>query len=251
MRAAPLVLLGLAAYGIFATATIPARWVATRIASDSQGQVQLTDASGTVWAGTARAIVTPSRGTPITIEMLEWRFNPWRLLAAEASFATRVKAAGLAGDFEASRGLARWHLRQLALKGDASGLAHLLPVAGTLQPQGLLVVTAPLLTWDGTDLRGEATLEWQDAAISLSDVRPLGTYRTTLKATGGPGQVAVTTLQGPLRITANGTYTLPSTLVLTGEAKPEGPYAPRLDPLLQLIGPKRPDGAAAIAWHLR
>lgn len=251
MRAAPVVLLGLAAYAAFTAATVPARWMATRIASESRGRVQLTDAHGTLWAGSARAVVTPPGSTPITLEKLTWRFNPLRLFAAEAAFATQVEAAGFAGDFEASRGFTRWHLRQLALLGDASGLARLVPVAATLQPQGLLALTAPVLTWDGKDLGGDATLEWKDAAVSLSDVRPLGTYRATLKATGGPGQVAVTTVQGALRITASGTYTLPATLVLTGDAKAEGPQASRLDPLLQLIGPKRPDGAAAIAWHLR
>lgn len=250
MRAAPLVLLGLAAYGVFAAATVPARFVAARVEAETKGLVKLTDAQGSLWSGSARALLTPPQGAPIPAERLAWRFNPWRLLGAELSFATEVEAAGFAGDVEAGRSLGAWNLRQLQLRGDAAGLARLVPIAGTLQPQGALTITAPRLAWDGRKLTGDATLEWQDAIVSLSDVRPLGTYRATLQA-DGPARVLLSTVAGPLRLNAQGTFTAPATLVLDGEARAEGPQAARLDPLLQLIGPKRPDGAATIAWRTR
>jgi len=60
----------------------------------------------------------------------------------------------------------------------------------------------------------------------------------------------VATVSGPLRIAAQGTLTTASGLSLSGDARGEGAAAAALEPLLNLIGPRRPDGARALEIRL-
>jgi len=49
-----------------------------------------------------------------------------------------------------------------------------------------------------------------------------------------------------LKVSGQGTFTPPSKLSVSGEARGEGPNAKQLDALLDLMGPRRPDGARAL-----
>jgi general secretion pathway protein N len=97
-------------------------------------------------------------------------------------------------------------------------------------------------------MRGEARAEWKDATLALSPVRPLGTYRAELRGAGGPAKLTVTTVDGALRISGDGTLTAPSRFAFSGEARGNGPQAQALEPLLDLLGPRRADGARALRW---
>ena len=63
-------------------------------------------------------------------------------------------------------------------------------------------------------------------------------------------ELKVTTLEGPLRITGQGTLASPARLAFSGEARAEGDAAKALEPLLDLLGARRPDGARALEWRL-
>jgi len=112
-----------------------------------------------------------------------------------------------------------------------------------------VTLEAPALAWDGRTARGAARAEWRDAGIALTDVRPLGSYRIEARGEGGPLQLAVTTLEGPLTVTGRGTFAPPAALAFSGEARAEGPGAAALEPLLNLLGPRRADGARTIDWR--
>ena len=92
-------------------------------------------------------------------------------------------------------------------------------------------------------------MEWRGAAVGLSEVRPLGTYRADIHAEGHAGKVVVSTVEGRLRIAGQGTLTPPTRIVFRGEARAEGADAKALEPLLDLFGPARPDGARALDWQ--
>ena len=242
-------LLGLAFYVVFLLAQIPAAFLAQRVAGESRGAVQVQDAAGTLWKGSATARIVPLRGSPVTLERIEWTFRPSRLIAARLAFDVRVAAAGLAGEMEAARGFGGWEARDLLVRGDAAGLAAFAPLLAALRPTGPIVLAASQLGWDGTRLQGDAMLEWQKASVAGSEVKPLGSYRANLRAGQDPAQVAITTLDGPLRITGQGTLTPPSRLTFSGEARADAAQAKALEPLLAQIGARRADGAHAIEWR--
>jgi general secretion pathway protein N len=98
---------------------------------------------------------------------------------------------------------------------------------------------------DSGGARGALALDWQGAAVAFSDVKPLGHYVIHASGDGGPVKVQVTSPEGPLRITGQGTVSQ-GRLAFTGEARGEGEQARDLEPLLGLMGARRADGAHAL-----
>ncbi len=243
--------LGIAAYLLFLAAGIPASFLAERARSATSGMVQLTDPEGTLWNGKARATILPPRALAIPVDAIQWRFRPARLLAGELAFAAQLSAGSLAADLEAARGLSGWAMRDLRASGDASSLSAFVPLLATWRPAGPVRLSAPRLAWDGRELRGEAALEWRAATTSLSDLKPLGAYKLDLVATGGPAKLTLATLEGPLAIRGEGRFDASTGVTFSGEARADAAQARALEPLLALMGPRRPDGAHALEWRLR
>lgn len=245
MRPAAFAALGVAAYLAFLAATVPASFVAQRLAEP--GRIDITDARGTLWKGTARVQVATPAG-PLALESLRWRWLPARLLAGRLAFAADASAAGVEAAGEVERGFAALGLRDVRASGDASAFAALVPLAAAWHPEGPIVLSAPALAWDGQALRGTATVEWRGAGVALSPVRPLGTYRLEARADGPAVELAATTIDGPLRVSGRGRALPTGAFQFSGEARADAQAAANLAPLLDLIGPKRPDGSRAIAW---
>ena len=246
MRTSSIAVLGIAAYAIFLAATIPARFVAQRLASP--GEVEISEARGTLWSGSARATIFAG-AAPLAIDRIRWRFQPARLASARLAFAVEASGPGLEADGEVERGFGALGARDVHARADAAAIAALIPLAASWRPEGAVTLAAPGLVWDGRDARGEARLEWRDASLAIAAVRPLGSYRIEARAEGGPARITVATLDGPLRIAGSGTFAPPAALQFAGEARGEGPSAGALEPLLNLIGPRRADGARTFEWH--
>jgi general secretion pathway protein N len=250
LRPYALAALGLAAYLLFLAATIPASLVAAKVQQAAPGRVVVHSAQGTLWRGTARATVSALPAAPVVVETIEWRFLPANLAAGQLAFAIRANAAGLTLEGDAAKGFSGWQVSTLKAQGEARALTVFAPIAAPWQPGGTIALTASRLAWDGRDLHGDASLEWRAAATSLSEVRPLGTYRAELHAEGTPAKLTIATLEGPLTIKGTGTLSPAGTFTFSGEARPDAASAKALEPLLNLLGPKRADGANTIAWSL-
>jgi general secretion pathway protein N len=237
--------LGLVAYAAFLLATLPAAMVAPRIASATGGQATLSNATGTVWNGSARVDVR-TREFSLSLDEVRWRFLPSRLAAGRIAFATQARL----GDWKASAEIARspmaWRIDDLAARGDASVLAAIFPLASAWRPAGVIAIEAPQLGWDGKNASGAATAEWRDASLALSDVRPLGSWRLQATADGPAAKLALATAKGPLRLSGNGTLAIPGRLAFAGEARADAGRERDLESVLGLLGPRRADGAHAL-----
>ena len=249
MRVRAIAALGIAAYVVFLVATAPASVVAARVSAAAPGHVEFTDTSGTLWHGSARARVT-APGATLMLETLEWRLVPARLAAGKVAFDVKTAARGLDARLQIGRGLTNWEFRDVAARAEAAFITAFAPWLPNWRPEGTLAISSPGITWDEHEARGQASVEWRNAALSLSAVRPLGSYRVEARGEGGPAKLTVTTLEGPLKIAGQGTLTSPSRLAFSGEARAEGDAAKALEPLLDLLGPRRPDGARALEWRL-
>lgn len=242
MRARGIALLVVLAYAAFLVAMAPAGWALAHLALPPG--IAITNVHGTVWNATA-SLAARSYGP---IAEVRWRFLPARLVGGRLAFALDGAGSGLRARGEVSRGVGGIEARAVTAHADAAVLASLAPLAAAWSPRGVVTIDAPALAWDGRTARGTARAEWRDAALAISDVRPLGTYRFDLTADGGSAHIAVTTLEGPLRISGRGTFAPPGALAFSGEARAEGDSAAALEPLLNLLGPRRPDGARALDW---
>jgi general secretion pathway protein N len=247
MRPGSLAILGVAAYSAFLVATMPARWVAERLLPPGPRSVAIQDIEGTVWTGSARALFGSHAGT-FQLDRVEWRFLPSRLLQGRAAYDVTLRGAGFEGRAELGRTFGGWSLRGLEARADAAVAAAFAPLARAWRPEGSVRIAAPSLDFANPELRGELRVEWSGAATALSDVKPLGSYRAEVAAEGTTARLAVTTLSGPLRVQGQGRMALPSQLTFSGEARAD---TPALQPLLDLLGPRRPDGSHAIEWRSR
>lgn len=244
MRASTAAALGIAAYLVFLAATVPAAFIARHL---DIATVQVTHARGTLWSGSAGVNAALPAGA-LAVDEISWRFLPARLLTGRVAFAVRVRSPG-EGTLEIARGFGGWEARGLAWRGDASALAALSPLVATWQPQGRLAIAAPHLAWNGREARGSARIEWRDAAVALADVHPLGSYRIDVNAAGGPAKIALATIDGVLEASGNGTLDAQGRFTFSGQARGTGPSAAALEPLLDLLGRQRPDGAHALDWR--
>jgi general secretion pathway protein N len=248
MRPGSLAILGIAAYSVFLVATLPARWAVER--AGTSGDLALHSVEGTIWNGEAQAVVGLGGGT-FTVDRLAWRFLPSRLLQARLGYAISAQGAGFEAQGEAARSFSGWSVRDLKARADAALATAALPWTGPWRPEGSVSATVPSLELAGREARGNLQLEWRNAASALSEVKPLGSYRAEVAAEGAGANLRVSTLEGALRVTGQGRLEFPSRLAFTGEARAEAAKAGALQPLLDLIGPARPDGSRAIDWRTR
>jgi general secretion pathway protein N len=245
MRVTAMAALGAAAYGIFLLATLPASFVAAQASAAAPGRVELTETHGTLWNGDTRARIR-STGGDVLLERIEWSLLPARLASGRIAFEVKAAGRGLDASSQVARGFTGWELRDITARVDASALTSLAPTIAAWRPEGRVAISSAALEWNETRALGDLHAEWSDAALSISEVRPLGSYRIDVHADGGPAKFVVATLSGPLRIAAQGTIVPPSGVSLSGDARGEGAAAAALEPLLDLIGPRRPDGARAL-----
>lgn len=250
LRTVLLVLLGLVAFAVILVVTMPASFIASQVQPSLPPQVAIEGAKGSVWQGEASVRAAPG-GMPIHIEKVQWRFKPQRLADGKLAFDTTVSTGGFEAKMELQRDGSRWHVRDFRLDGDAAGFATVFPILAGYRFSGPVTATAASL--DGTDREvwGDVKIEWRDAGTSMSQVRPLGTYRAEWHADGTTGRISVATLQGPLRISGAGATSMPSRLDFSGEAGADASIGLALEPLLEQIGPRKPNGARAIEIRLR
>jgi general secretion pathway protein N len=249
MRAAPLVLLGVVAYATFAIGTMPARFAAAQVEERARNTVHIAEASGTVWHGAARAQVDAG-GVRIALDNVAWRWLPAELLSGRLAFAIDARAGEAQANGIVARSVGLWHASG-TVEAPAAFAATAYPLLGTFRPEGRIAARTDGIAWNDREARGEALAEWRAAAVAFSDIRPLGSYRVKLQAEGAAMKLDATTLEGPLRVTGQGTVTPPSAVTFNGEARAEGPNARALEPLLDMLGPRRADGARTLQWRTR
>ncbi len=245
MRVPAIAALGIAAYAAFLLATVPARFAAAHVEVPG---LAIRDAQGTVWRGSARADIATGAGA-VALERVRWRWRPARLAAGELAFAVEADAPGLHAALEAAWGPGGVRARAIRAEADAAALASVAPLLGAWRPEGRVRLEAPWAAWHDGAPSGEAHVEWRGAALALSNVRPLGDYRVDLHAAGRPATFEVRTLDGPLRVSGHGTVSAGGEARFTGEARAQPAAAQALAPLLDLLGPRRADGARALEWR--
>ena len=230
----------------------PARWLAALVDQFSGQRVLLQDARGTVWAGSARLVLSAgpgSRDVSALPDRLSWRWHwHWQGFGLSLSLSNPCcTPTPLHWQFTREEG--RWQLR---LQDQQSQwplpvLSGLGAPWNTLQAQGQLTWQSQglRLVWSGQGLLwlGQNTWQIDNLASRLSTLKPMGSYRISLQTPlQGSTQPSLTleTLNGPLQLAGRGQWT-GQRLRLEGEASAEAGYEDALSNLLNIVG--RRDGA--------
>lgn len=227
----------------------PARWLAAGVERWTDGHLQLVNARGTIWNGSA-GVVFSSGGTGVESislpGLLGWKLRPhWNSVttvldvpccaAQPLEFKARPHASGV--QLEWQDGKSRW---PAALLGGFGAPWN------TLKLEGVLDISTQAFTmrWNGPELglAGRAVLDATDISSSLSTLKPMGSYRITLD--GGPSPtLLLTTREGSLQLTGSGRWN-GDALRFDGEASAAPGREDALSNLLNIIG--RRQGARSL-----
>jgi general secretion pathway protein N len=230
----------------------PASWLANAISNASQNRFLLQNAQGTVWRGSAIALLADgNQGMPLP-SRLHWDFAS----GFDRSLMRLVMRAQIKSECCTPEPL------QLAVSTGWQGLridvanqqsqwpAHWLVGLGspwtTVQPEGSMQLRTENLIWQSNEgipkIQGAAELTLSQLATPLSTLRPLGTYR--LRVQGGDTMaVSLATLEGGLQLSGNGQWAN-GRLRFKGEARAQPAFEAALSNLLNILGQRQ--GAISI-----
>lgn len=228
----------------------PARWLAPLVAQASAGRVQLIDAQGRWWAGSARLRLSGGAGDAGPALELPSRLN-WRLHAGwlRASLSLQSDccvpqpwlwhwAPGWGrGVLQADDALSHWRADWLTALGTPWN---------TLKLRGALDLASQgwALRWADTrwQLDGQLRLHAQGVSARLSPLPELGSYELVLGG-GATPTLALRTLSGPLQLSGQGQW-VAQRLRFAGEARAAAGAEAALGNVLNIIG--RRSGARSV-----
>ncbi len=231
----------------------PAHWLAAGVAWATQERVQLHDARGTVWSGSAALTLTGGPGSRDARRLptrLQWQWGwVWPGLTLSLSSACCTPEP-LQWRLTVQQGQPTLSLHNQQSVWPMALLAGLGAPWNTLQAEGRLQwqSTGLRLGWNDGRLHwhGQTELQVHELASRLSTLRPMGSYRLSLQGSDGgtaTPQLSLSTLQGPLRLSGQGQWA-GQRLRFAGEATADTGYEDALSNLLNIIG--RRDGARSL-----
>lgn len=236
----------------------PASWLARWVADRSGQRFVLADARGTLWSGSALAVLgggPGSRDASALPGRLQWHLG-WAAGPQGGGLELALRQACCIDDVLRLRlqpGIGRLRVSTAApvrAHWPAAWLAGLGAPFNTLRLGGGLQLQAEDLSVEDVQGRlrvsGQAELRLQDLSSRLGPLPTLGSYRLVLSgaADGDEGaRVALQTLQGPLRLSGQGQWS-GARLRFRGQAEAEPGSEAMLNNLLNLLGQRQ--GALAL-----
>jgi general secretion pathway protein N len=240
----------------------PAYWLAHIVAQASGERVMLRDPQGTVWRGSAQAVLSAGPLSEASNTALptrvQWQFGP-HLDVSAARLGLRASLASACCTSPAIqvdvtpqwRGV-RVQVNDQRSTWPASWLTGLGAPWNTMQAEGALQLSTQQLTWQHiagqTQLQGQAQLELQHMSTRLSTLKPLGSYRVVVLGTGASTagdtmRLTLDTVEGSLKLQGQGQWRN-GHLQFNGEASSEPDAEAALSNLLNILGQRR--GAKSI-----
>jgi general secretion pathway protein N len=229
----------------------PATWLASSLAAASGERLLFADARGSIWQGSAVAVLTGGPGSR-DASALPGRLH-WSLAPEGWSLGLRARhACCINGEvhLRIEPGWGRLKITLPATPGmlgqwPANWLTGLGTPFNTLQPGGWLGLSSSGMVAESAQGRwqisGAAALTLTDLSSRVSTLETLGSYRLALTG-GNPTQLLLSTLDGPLQLSGSGQWSA-SGLRFRGEARAMPGFETALNNLLNIIG--RRQGAAA------
>lgn len=234
----------------------PAAWLASAVASSTGQRVLLADARGSVWSGSAVAVLTGGPGSRDASSLpgrIEWTLGLQGLgLALNARHACCLNGTVV---LQVRPGFGTLGVTLVPPPGwvgqwPSAFLGGLGTPWNTLQLGGVVRLVSPALKLESAQGRwvveGRADMELVSVSSRLTTLETLGSYRLTLTgdaATPGTSQLALTTQDGALQLSGQGTWG-PGGVRFRGEASAAAANETALSNLLNIIG--RRDGAKSV-----
>ena len=234
----------------------PAQWLASGLAWATHGQVQLQQARGTVWQGSAQIVLTGGAGSR-DAQALPGRVN-WTLSPLSAASQGTLQAhCCMAAPLQVSLSLngkdVQMQLSDTVSTWPAALLSGLGAPWNTLQPEGDLVFSPQGLSlyWRAGQWLSQGLLRVtaHDMVSRLTPLKPMGSYQIDLTAGDTPSNTAsvkLSTVTGKLLLSGQGQWS-GSRLQFQGEATAAPEHEAALNNLLSIIG-RRQGARSLLSW---
>ena len=253
MRKVLFVLAALLVLVITVLVIAPAQWAASALKTATAGRLELAEASGTVWNGSALLVLasSPDAGAPRATlpERLAWQLSPWSLLVGQVDL-TITHPSALTQPRTVSApafGGGTTTLGATTVRVPASLLVGIGAPWNTIRPGGILLINWDRLQVDRQRLQGNISAEWQYASSALTPVSPMGHYKLQTNGIWPGTQLDLLTISGPLELKGNGTIPEGGRLRFTGRAQAIAGTDPgvkaQLTGLISLLGRRDGEGA--------
>lgn len=208
-------------YGVFLLGSAPSSllfWAAGKYAGPYE--VATESSSGTLWHGEARNIVLSTKGRQaLKIDQASWSLHPLQLLSGKLSADIVVAGSSMRGHGNIALGKQSLGLRQVDFAIPAVLLSSVVPQLAMWPLEGVLSIRADEFSLQPDHYQGKGEVAWEQAGISLSKLKPLGSYRAAFSGTGNTVRFQLETRTGPLELVGEGSWSQPDRLAFSGSAK--------------------------------
>lgn len=231
-------LLGALTVIVTVVASLPAAWLAERIATESQRRVLLANADGTLWHGSATVALSAGTGSQTATVLpgrLKWDVAFWPLLTGTLRIVLEQDAS-MAAPATIAVTPVGWTVQPGSIRLPASLLEGIGAPFNTLRPDGTMRIdwTALQGKFAGDQKFGRLTVQLDQMSAAVSRLRPLGSYRADVELAGAGGKLQLKTTAGPLHLEGSGTLGRQARFEGTARADPE--VETQLAGLLSLLG---------------
>jgi general secretion pathway protein N len=232
--------LGLGAYALGLIATAPASLIDAGLQQASGGSLRLAEARGTLWSGTGQIELRDRTRRSGVAKSIAWQVLPAYLLLGQLRCEVGLDHAARRFPVTVSLGGIEVADADIDLPAAALGLG--VPKLAPLGLTGDMLLHVARLAFGRNAIRGNATLQWRAAGSAFTRISPLGDYELRLDGEGTAVRASLRTLQGPLQLDGNGSWTNGGNSAFLGTARVAPEYRQQLVPLLRMIAVERGEG---------
>lgn len=241
MKRWQLVGLTLVVYALGLVATAPATLIDTVLRQSSEGRLRLAEARGLLWSGTGQIEIRDANYRNGFAKNIVWRLLPAHLLRGKLLYEVGLDQP--LKRFRVAISPSRIEVENADVNLPAAALGLAVPKLAPLELTGDMTLHVARLAIARGMIQGNATLQWRAAGSSFAPVSPLGDYEIRFEGKGATAHMSLRTLQGPLRLDGQGSWTGGRNPVFLGTARVPPQYQQQLAPLLRLIAVERSDGS--------
>jgi general secretion pathway protein N len=246
------IFIGAVLFLLFFLSALPAWIIPWALKNIQLNQIVINNPSGSFWNGKAIGhIEIPLAASPsykLALDTITWSWRPTRLFTGELAWDVTLQNPTAKSNGAIGLGIGGIHISKAHAETNAQIITDIYPAAALLKPQGKLQLSTDSFSLSKNKFSGKAQLEWRNAEVVMSPVKPLGEYRALINATGDAGEVQLTTLSGPLKLNGKGNWSVKDGPRFSGTAQAEPAQAANIDPLLQLMGKPAVNGVYPLDW---
>jgi general secretion pathway protein N len=230
----------LGAYALALVVTAPASLIDSGVQQATEGRLRLTDTRGTLWSGTGQLELRDRMQRTAVAISIAWRVLPAYFLRGQLR--GEVVLDQTAKQFPVTISLSRIEVADADINLPAAALGLGEPKLAPLGLTGDVLLHVTRLAVGRNVIDGSATLQWRGAGSAFTRVSPLGDYELRFNGEGATVRVSLRTLQGPLQLDGQGSWTSGGNPAFLGTARIAPEQRQQLAPLMRMIALERSEG---------